>query len=56
MLLYFHRENETNNFSLQISFKLLWSFFDNIYFPELLSEAYLEPNQTSRMELFCENS
>ena len=47
MLLYFNRKNEINNFSLQISFKL---------FAELLSEAYLEPNWTSRMELFGENS
>ena len=53
MLLYFHSENEMNNFSLQVCFKFSWSFFDNSYFAELLSEAYLESNQTSRMELFA---
>ena len=34
----------------------LWSFFDNSYFAELLSEAYLESSWTSTMELFSENS
>ena len=50
ILLYFRRENEAWGI-----FKLLWSFFDNSYFAEFLSEAYLEPSRTSTMELFWEN-
>ena len=53
MLLYFHMENEINNFSLQVTFKF---FFEaplrTVFFAELLSAAYLEPSRTSTIELF----
>ena len=48
------QENEIFLFKYFSSF--LWSFFDNNYFAEFLSEAYLEPRRLSAMGLFYENS
>ena len=56
MLLYFHRKNKINDFSIQVFFKLFVKLLDNSYFAELLYEAYLEPSRRSTMERFCENS
>ena len=56
MLLYFHRENEINIFSLQVSLAFREASLITAFYAELLSEACLEPSQTSTMELFCENS
>ena len=42
ILLYFNRENQVSKISSQLSFKLFVKFFDNSYFTELLSKAYLE--------------
>ena len=56
MLLYFNRENQISKISSQLSFKLFVKFFDNSYFTELLSKAYLELSWTSTMEFFCKNS